>query len=42
MELAAHIAFENYGARFNRVFDVESDHLYQPQQSPEPKLGRVA
>ena len=29
-ELGAQIAFENYRARWNRVFDVESDELYQP------------
>jgi len=31
LELSAHIAFENYRARLNRVFDVESDQLYAPQ-----------
>ena len=30
MELAAQIAFENYRSRWNRVFDVGSDHLYHP------------
>ena len=30
LELGAHIAFENYRARFNRLFDVESDELYTP------------
>jgi alkylhydroperoxidase family enzyme len=30
MQLSAQIAFENYRARWNRVFDVESDHLYYP------------
>ncbi len=30
LELGAHIAFENYRARLNRVFDVESDELYSP------------
>jgi alkylhydroperoxidase family enzyme len=29
IELSAQIAFENYRARWNRVFDVESDELYQ-------------
>ena len=29
MELAATAALENYRARFNRVFDVESDGLYR-------------
>jgi alkylhydroperoxidase family enzyme len=32
MELSAQIAFENYRARWNRVFDVESDQIYQPNQ----------
>lgn len=30
LQLAAQIAFENYRARLNRVFDVESDELYKP------------
>lgn len=30
IELTAHIAFENYRARGNRVFDVGSDELYHP------------
>jgi alkylhydroperoxidase family enzyme len=30
IELAAHIAFENNRARFNRVFDVGTDALYCP------------
>ena len=30
LDLGAHIAFENYRARLNRVFDVESDGLYTP------------
>ena len=28
MQLGAQIAFENYRARWNRIFDVESDDLY--------------
>jgi len=28
MQLGAHIAFENYRARWNRIFNVESDNLY--------------
>jgi alkylhydroperoxidase family enzyme len=31
LQLAAQIAFENYRARLNRVFAVESDQLYQPK-----------
>ena len=30
LQLSAQIAFENYRARLNRVFDVESDDLYRP------------
>jgi alkylhydroperoxidase family enzyme len=30
LELSAHIAWENYRARLNRVFDVESDELFTP------------
>jgi len=30
MQLSAQLAFENYRARWNRVFDVESDHIYRP------------
>ncbi len=29
LQLSAQIAFENYRARLNRVFDVESDELYR-------------
>lgn len=28
MQLGAQIAFENYRARWNRIFNVESDNLY--------------
>ena len=28
MQLGAQIAFENYRARWNRLFNVESDHVY--------------
>jgi alkylhydroperoxidase family enzyme len=31
LQLGAQIAFENYRARWNRIFDVESDNLYAPQ-----------
>jgi hypothetical protein len=30
MQLSGQIAFENYRARWNRVFDVGSDHVYRP------------
>ncbi|MGH9522119.1 MAG: carboxymuconolactone decarboxylase family protein [Terriglobales bacterium] len=31
LELSAQIAFENFRARLNRVFDVGSDELYRPE-----------
>jgi alkylhydroperoxidase family enzyme len=39
MQLGAQIAFENYRARWNRIFNVESDNLYAPQpaQSQESR-----
>jgi len=33
MQLGGHIAFENYRARWNRLFNVESDNLYQESVS---------
>jgi len=30
LQLGAQIAFENYRARLNRIFEVESDELYRP------------
>jgi len=30
LELGAQIAFENFRARLNRVFDIKSDELYKP------------
>jgi len=32
LQLSGQLAFENYRARLNRVFDVGSDNLYQPQK----------
>jgi alkylhydroperoxidase family enzyme len=32
LELGAQIAFENFRARLNRVFDIKSDELYKPSQ----------
>jgi alkylhydroperoxidase family enzyme len=42
MELSAQIAFENFRARLNRVFDVGSDELYVPDTHSEvkPALSR--
>ena len=31
LQLGGQIAFENYRARLNRIFDVESDELYKPE-----------
>ena len=36
LQLAGQIAFENYRARLNRVFDVESDELYQSGEETAP------
>jgi alkylhydroperoxidase family enzyme len=33
MELSAQIAFENFRARWNRVFDIPSDEIYKPRVS---------
>lgn len=33
MELSAQVAFENFRARLNRVFDVGSDELYKTAPS---------
>jgi alkylhydroperoxidase family enzyme len=35
LQLSGQIAFENYRARLNRVFDVGSDELYQPQMNTD-------
>ena len=32
LQLGGQLAFENYRARLNRIFDVGSDNLYQPQK----------
>jgi alkylhydroperoxidase family enzyme len=37
MQLGAQIAFENYRARWNRIFNVESDNLYAPQPDKSPE-----
>jgi hypothetical protein len=36
LQLGAQIAFENYRARLNRVFDVGSDELYKPAVDSKP------
>ena len=35
LQLSAQLAFENYRARLNRVFDVGSDELYKPQMNTD-------
>jgi alkylhydroperoxidase family enzyme len=43
MQLGAQIAFENYRARWNRIFNVESDNLYHgtttSQSGTKPRDG---
>jgi len=40
LQLSAQIAFENYRARLNRVFDVGSDDLYRPGEPKDSgKIG---
>jgi hypothetical protein len=41
VELAATVAMENYRARFNRAFLVESQGLYKPKTG-EGRVARVA
>jgi len=41
MQLGAHIAFENYRARWNRIFNVESDNLYTPQPNESQQSRSV-
>jgi alkylhydroperoxidase family enzyme len=36
MQLGAQIAFENYRARWNRIFNVESDNLYYASGGSPP------
>jgi alkylhydroperoxidase family enzyme len=35
LQLGGQIAFENYRARLNRIFDVGSDELYKPQHQDQ-------
>ena len=37
LELSAQIAFENFRARLNRVFDVGSDELYKRESAEAPQ-----
>lgn len=34
LQLGGQLAFENYRARLNRIFDVGSDELYKPETNP--------
>ena len=36
LQLGGQIAFENYRARLNRIFDVPSDHLYSSLTQDSP------
>jgi alkylhydroperoxidase family enzyme len=36
LELSSQLAFENFRARMNRVFDVPSDELYKPGEPTDP------
>ena len=38
LQLGGQIAFENYRARLNRIFDVGSDELYRPDESTNFKV----
>ena len=42
IELSAQIAFENYRARSNRVFAVESDDLYHPEAANDVTTAQPA
>ena len=35
LQLGGQLAFENYRARLNRVFDVGSDELFKPQMNAD-------
>ena len=39
MQLGAHIAFENYRARWNRIFNLGSDKVYG-QSADQPQTSR--
>jgi alkylhydroperoxidase family enzyme len=39
IELSSQLAFENYRARMNRVFDVPSDELYKPGEPVSQSRG---
>jgi alkylhydroperoxidase family enzyme len=41
MQLGGQIAFEDYRARWNRIFNVESDHLYTPQANKSQESRSV-
>jgi alkylhydroperoxidase family enzyme len=38
LQLSAQLAFENYRARLNRVFDVGSDELYKPEMAQAARV----
>lgn len=42
LQLSAQLAFENYRARLNRVFDVGSDDLYKPATDNTDKKSALS
>ena len=42
LQLGGQIAFENYRARLNRIFDVGSDELYKPEPASHIQQSPVA
>ena len=41
MQLGGQIAFKNYRARWNRIFNVESDNLYAPYAAQSQESRRA-
>ena len=38
LELGGQIAFENFRARLNRIYDAQSDHLYEGDSESESRV----
>jgi hypothetical protein len=38
LELGGQIAFENFRARLNRIYNAESDHLYEDDSASEIRV----
>ena len=41
LQLGGQLAFENYRARLNRIFDVGSDELYKPEEVSNHKATKA-